>query len=71
MMLKNNTLEKLTYSREEVVQVLGINLRGVDSLIHRPDHPIPTLKIGKRYLIPRDALIEWIAEEVRLNRGTL
>ena len=58
-------MEPMTLTRAQVTKAIGINLRGVDALIHRQEHPIPCVRIGRRYLIPRDGLREWLAEEAQ------
>ena len=52
----------LTLSAEDVAAVLGISRTNAYALLHRED--FPTLKIGKRLLVPKDRFIRWISESV-------
>ena len=45
-------------SAEQLAQVLGISRAGAYQLLHTEG--FPTLRIGKRMLVPRDKLMEWI-----------
>jgi len=49
----------------EVQKVLRISRGGAYQLIHRED--FPTVKIGRRYIIPRDKFIEWLEEQAGRN----
>ncbi len=57
-------MEPLIYSRRDAADVLGVSITTLDRLIHRTDHPIPTIKLSpRRIVIPGAALERWIAEE--------
>ena len=43
---------------EQLAGTLGISRAGAYRLLHRED--FPTLRIGKRMLVPRDKLMLWI-----------
>lgn len=60
------SLEQLpiTLKAEEVAQVLGISRANAYVLMHSAD--FPTLRIGKRMVVPKDKLIEWI--ETQINK---
>lgn len=59
-MTKYTSLEQLpiTLCAEEVAQVLGISRANAYSLMHTKG--FPTLKIGKRLVVPKDKLIAWM-----------
>lgn len=59
-MKKYTSLEQLpiTLCAEEVAQVLGISRANAYSLMHAKG--FPTLKIGKRLVVPKDKLIAWM-----------
>lgn len=59
-MTKYTSLEQLpiTLCAEEVAQVLGISRANAYSLMHAKG--FPTLKIGKRLVVPKDKLIAWM-----------
>lgn len=44
----------------QLSEVLGISRAGAYNLMHRED--FPTLRIGKRMLVPRDRLLIWIEQ---------
>ena len=52
----------LTLSADDVAAVLGISRTNAYALLHRED--FPTLKIGKRLMVPRDRFIRWIDESI-------
>lgn len=43
---------------EQLAQTLGISRAGAYQLLHRQD--FPTLRVGKRMLVPKDKFILWI-----------
>ncbi len=51
-------LEKLTYTPKEMAQVLGLSLTTVFRLIKKKE--IPVIRVGRKVLIPKDKLKEWI-----------
>ena len=58
------SLEQLpiTLKAEELAQVLGISRANAYVLMHSAD--FPTLRIGKRMVVPKDKLIEWINKQI-------
>lgn len=54
--------EKLTLSVEEAGKLLGVSRQVAYQLIHRTD--FPTLHIGRRILVPRKQLEEWMDRNV-------
>ena len=54
--------EKLTLTVEEMSKLLGVSRQTAYNLIHRAD--FPTLRIGKRVLIPRKQLEAWMDKQV-------
>ena len=54
--------EKLTLSVEEAGKLLGVSRQVAYQLIHRAD--FPTLHIGRRILVPRTQLEEWMDRNV-------
>ena len=49
---------KVTLTLKETTEALSLSKATVIQLTHRDD--FPCLRIGKRYLIPREKLIEWV-----------
>ena len=52
----------LALSADEVAQVLGISRANAYALMHSKN--FPTLIIGKRMVVPKDKLIEWIEKQM-------
>ena len=59
--------EKLTLSVEEAGKLLGVSRQVAYQLIHRSD--FPTLQIGRRILIPKKQLEEWMDRNVTGAEG--
>lgn len=58
----NVTLEKITLTKEEAAETLGISRPTLDKLI-RTDTTFPAFKIGRRVLISMTELNEWIVKQ--------
>ena len=56
-------------TRQQAADYLNVGLTLLDRIIHRRDNPIPHIRVGKRVVIPRDALEAWISAEVERNGG--
>ena len=58
----NNNYENLpaVLNANQLAAALGISRAGAYQL--RNTGPFPTLRIGKRLLVPKDKLIEWIEQ---------
>ena len=54
--------EKLTLSVEEAGKLLGVSRQVAYQVIHRAD--FPTLHIGRRILVPKKQLEEWMDRNV-------
>lgn len=52
-------MNKVVFSVEELQKALGISRSSAYDLVRREDFPIA--RIGKRIVIPVDALREWLA----------
>ena len=60
-------MEQLLLNTEQACQVLQIGETKARSLMHRAEDPLPTIKWGRKVLIPVEALKQWIDRET--NRG--
>ena len=49
---------KLALTVAETAKALSLSRATVHQLTHRDD--FPCIRVGRRYLIPRDKLVEWI-----------
>ena len=54
--------EKITYSVKEAAEALGVGTNQVYDLVKVPGFPV--IRIGKRYLISKDGLREWIQAQI-------
>ena len=48
---------------DDVQAILKISRAGVYTLMHRED--FPTIRIGKRMLVPEDKFVQWLDEQSR------
>lgn len=55
--------DKLTYTVTEAAAALGVTKPTMYNLIH--SQGFPTLKVGRRRLISRELLAEWVKEKAR------
>ncbi len=65
-MFRENTETKMVYTVDEVAEVLGLSRNTVYEAVHRKE--IPSIKIGRRIIIPKRALEEALslaAQEIR------
>lgn len=51
-------LESLVMSVRDIQDALGIGRNAAYDLVNRSD--FPTIKIGNRFIIPRDAFLRWL-----------
>ena len=52
----------ITLCAEEVAQVLGISRAGAYTLMR--SEGFPTIRIGKRIVVPKDKLLAWMEEQI-------
>lgn len=57
-------MAELVYNMTEAAEALGISRRCMYELIHREDFPA-TLKIGRRRLISKELLAEWLRNQAK------
>ena len=55
--------EKIGLSVQETAETLGVSRPTVYRLLDRSDFPV--VRIGRRVLIPRQGLMDWIAKEAK------
>ena len=51
-------MEKLTLDVPEAAQLIGLNKNAVYALCKTPG--FPAIEVGRRLIIPREALINWL-----------
>lgn len=54
---------KITLNMNEAAQLVGVSVPVMRELAQRPD--FPSIRVGKRWVIPRNLLIEWLETEAR------
>ena len=47
----------------DVSKMLSLSRPVVYDLLNRKEHPIPSIRVGRRRIIPRQALMDWMQEE--------
>lgn len=52
----------LALCAEDVAQVLGVSRAGAYTLMHSKGFPV--LQVGKRMVVPKDKLLDWIEKQV-------
>ena len=65
--MENNL--SMTLDIEQTMKALNLSRPLVMNYIRRKDNPLPCIKTGKRYRIPRAALEQWVLEEAARNSG--
>ena len=60
-------MEKLTLNVSEAAELLGVSVPVMYQLTRRSD--FPTLKIGKRTLIVRERLTDWVNAQINSEAG--
>ena len=58
-------MEKMVYTVKEMAQLLGISKSYAYELVK--ERKVPVLDLGKRKVIPKDRLDEWIRENTELS----
>ena len=62
-----DTTEKLTYSRKECMEILGVGDATLQRLYTRDRNPLPSLRIGKKMFFPCDLFKQWLKDEAARN----
>lgn len=53
--------ERVSISIDECASVLGVNHKTVRETVKRVNNPIPTVKVGRRRMIPIARLARWMS----------
>lgn len=54
----DENIESMVYTVKELQKILKLGKNTVYELVSQPD--FPTIKLGKKYLIPKKSLEEWM-----------
>lgn len=62
--MNQNDIDKLPYSlnARQVAEVLGVSKNCAYTLMHSKG--FPTLRIGRRMVVPKDKLLQWMEAQV-------
>lgn len=60
-------MEQGALNRKEAAAFIGTSVVTLDELLHRAEHPIPHINIGRRVIIPVRDLQEWLSAEAHRN----
>ena len=55
----------LSLNADQVAEVLGISRANAYQLMH--SYGFPTLQIGKRMVVPKDKLVQWIDKNAKVR----
>ena len=69
MQQQNNEQKKIMLTVPEAAQILRIDVHTVYEMAKTSS--FPALRIGRRVLIPRDALMRWIETEARNKQAAV
>lgn len=53
-------MEKITITRKEVAEILGIGQANADRLLRMPN--VPCIKVGRRLVIPKEPFLKFVNE---------
>lgn len=62
-----NRMNNATMTREQLARHLNLSLPTIDGFLHRKENPIPSIRAGRRYIIPCALLEKWLVEEAERN----
>lgn len=60
-------MEKLTYTVQEIAELIGISKPKAYELTCRQD--FPAIRIGRRVVVPKEEFKTWLAAEARGEHG--
>ena len=55
----------LGYNKEQAAKKMGVSVNTFETLLKRNDNPIPSIKVGRRTIIPSELLNEWLRDEAK------
>ena len=53
---------KMAYARKQACEITGMSFPSLDAFMHREQNPIPHFRVGRKVLIPRAALEQWVID---------
>lgn len=61
---------KGTLTRQEAAEFLNLSLPVLDGMLKRIENPVPSIRIGRKVIIPVNALQNWLLAESERQHGT-
>ena len=58
-------MTKVTITRKECAEAMGIGIIALDALLRRQDDPLPGIHVGRRVLIPVKEFDEWVSRQAK------
>lgn len=55
--------EKQGLTVTEIAKSMSVSRPTIYALMNRPDHPLPSIRLGRRRIIPRQAFLDWLDAE--------
>jgi hypothetical protein len=59
-------MEKVTITRKDVTEILGIGQANADRLLRMPGAPV--IRVGRRLIIPKEPFLKWV-DELAIQKG--
>jgi len=63
-------VSKLTLTRKEAAEVCSVSMPTLDAYLRRKENPLPSFRVGRKWIIPADSLRQWLLEEAARQTGT-
>ena len=55
--------ERLVLTRREGAEAVGVGLSTFDKLLRRKENPVPSLRVGRKIVIPKEQFKMWLEAE--------
>lgn len=65
--MKNSDIEREGLSVSDAAQFIGVSRPTVYALLNREGHPLPSINIGRRRIIPKTEILKWLGEETKMR----
>ena len=55
--------EKQGLTVTDIAKTMSVSRPTIYSLMNREEHPLPSIRLGRRRIIPRQAFLDWLDAE--------
>ncbi len=62
-------MSKFTLTRKEAAEFCSVSLPTLDSYLRRRDNPLPSIRAGRKWIIPVEGLRQWLLDEAARQAG--